>query len=180
MRALKKGTDWSFVLRSREQQQKGWGWRGALHPHHSKRSANTGSQHLPLPVEGELLQPPSCCPPQIGAPPKQLSDHTQRPHWALAALPLGNYTLGANLLPFLGEADRARKRRALTFKQHPEAKLLFQMTAWAYSYLGILYPIPNRVYLTLKLLVEVRESWQSKLPYSLRKLNRVIQQIPTW
>lgn len=67
--------------------------------------AGRGSQQPALPVEGEKLQPPSCCPPQAGAPPSSsATTHTQWPNRALAALPPGNYTLGASLLPLAGEA----------------------------------------------------------------------------
>lgn len=91
-------------LQRGEWQQKGpWGEeQGFLHGGERGRlaeevcpTARVGGSHSSWPMAAPPWQVP---------PPRQLGDHTQRPSWALAALPPGNYSLGTNLLPLPGEA----------------------------------------------------------------------------
>lgn len=52
---------------------------------------------------------------------QQLGDHPRWPNQALAVLPKGNYTLGANLLPLPGEAwERAEstEKESVVLKLH--------------------------------------------------------------
>lgn len=84
------------------------------------RHAGRGSRLSPLPVRGSRSAT-RLLPTLVRCPSQQLCDHTQRPGRALAALPAGNYTLGANLLPLPGEAwgeGRRSKEKEADVEQH--------------------------------------------------------------
>lgn len=101
--------------------------RGAL-------AEEVGSHHFLW--EGESLQPPSCCPPSSDAPPSSsATTHSGKSaSRALAALPPGNYTLGANLLPFRGRpGERVRRVR----KGEAAMKRHWGKAAFADDYRGL-------------------------------------------
>lgn len=91
--------------------------RTVPHLQQSKRRAGRGSRLSPLPVGGRVTPATQLLPTLVRCPSQQLCDHTQRPSRALAAIPPGNYTLGANLLPLPGEAwgeDKESKKERRT------------------------------------------------------------------
>lgn len=102
-----------------------------LHLRQSQRLVGRGSQLSPLPVGGSLSSHPAAAHPCQMPLPAALRPHTaaKPPSRALAALPPGNYTLGANLLPLPGEAwgesKESEEKERQTWSE-TGAKLLLQ------------------------------------------------------
>lgn len=116
----------------------------------------------------ELLQPPRCCPPQTGAPPRSTATthSSQIGLWQLSILVIIPW--GANLLPLLEEA----------WTEHRESKksggeAVLQMTSWV---LTREQPHQQMMAFVLKLLGRSNERTGTKSFSSL--LQRHIQKTP--
>lgn len=141
MRALKEYTGWSSQVQRATAEKLGVERRGALHLHPSRRSANRGNQHSPLPVEGELLQPPSCCPPQAGAPPSNsaTTHSVQIGLWRLSLLVIIPWERTC----FLFQGRQSLGKESSYIQATPGTRLLLQITSGTYSYRRILTNTPH-------------------------------------